>query len=155
MKAELAIVRCTRRACRLPDPAFFVGQGGRPSQMILKQTTLEWIILGYRRLRRAPTRAAQLARGRRVQRQASSFLWVGSRRRARLASAEAGAEELVRVRFLPGFGVELASLEEAERFVEELGEVFARFGVELEASREPPPALEGALRSFGLALARQ
>jgi hypothetical protein len=93
---------------------------------------------------------------------ASSFLWVGSRGAARLAekqetslSSLAEAKGGVGVRFLPGFGVELASIEEAERFVEEVGEVFARFGVELVASSEPPPALEGALRSFGLALARE
>lgn len=48
----------------------------------------------------------------------------------------------VSVRFAPGFSVELRSLEEAKRLVEELSDVFARAGVELEVSRKPPATEE-------------
>ncbi len=51
---------------------------------------------------------------------------------------EQNAVREVSVRFVPGFSVELSSVDEAELLVQELGELFARSGVELDVSRKPP-----------------
>lgn len=79
-------------------------------------------------------------------------LWVGQGNRAAVRRGGASGGEPATVRFLPGFEVEVASSEEAQKLAKELGKVFARFGVEVETSVEPPPDVEEALRRVGLAL---
>ena len=71
------------------------------------------------------------------------FLIDLAARRARVAeSVEQNAVREVSVRFVPGFSVELSSVDEAERLVQELGELFARSGVELDVSRKPPASAQ-------------